>query len=271
MVSFLTSLYTLASGSSGNALLISMSGAYFLVDAGISCRKITQRLQALGLGLPDLDGLFITHAHTDHVNGLKTLLKRASFPIFATWETLCCLQAEDTCNLFRPIKPGVPFPVSGCSVTAIPTSHDAPGSCGYRFDGPDGSVGILTDTGYVTEAASSLLPGVGLAILEANHDVESLSSGPYPYYLKKRILGRLGHLSNEDAAKFAVTLAENGANEIILAHLSLENNTPAMARNAVEQALSAAHLAPVLSVAPRDALGEAHVLGEREPVCSGLF
>ena len=87
----MTSLYTLASGSSGNALLISMSGAYFLVDAGISCRKITQRLQALGLGLPDLDGLFITHAHTDHVNGLKTLLKRASFPIFATWETLCCL------------------------------------------------------------------------------------------------------------------------------------------------------------------------------------
>ena len=115
------------------------------------------------------------------------------------------------------------------------------------------------------------MPGVGLAVLEANHDVESLSSGPYPYYLKKRILGRLGHLSNEDAAKFAVILAENGANEIILAHLSLENNTPAMARNAVEQALSAAHLAPVLSVAPRDALGEAHVLGEREPVCSGLF
>lgn len=271
MVSPLTSLYTLASGSSGNALLITMSGARFLVDAGISCRKITQRLQALGLGLPDLDGLFITHAHTDHINGLKTMLKRVSFPIFATWETLCCLPGEDSSSLFRPIKPGVPFSVSGCSVTAISTSHDVPGSCGYRFDGPDGSVGILTDTGYVTEAASSLLPGVRIAVLEANHDVEALSSGPYPHYLKKRILGRQGHLSNDDAAEFAVTLAENGANEIILAHLSLENNTPAMARRTVETALAAANLTPALSVAPRDALGEAHVLGERDSVCSGLF
>ena len=97
-----------------------------------------------------------------------------------------------------------------------------------------------------------------MAVLEANHDVEALRSGPYPYYLKKRILGNQGHLCNDDAARFAVTLAEAGASEIVLAHLSKENNTPAMARNAVETALCAAGLAPTLTVAPRDCLSEAY-------------
>ena len=116
---------------------------------------------------------------------------------------------------------------------------------------------MITDTGYVTEEAADILPGVDVALLEANHDVETLRSGPYPYYLKRRILGEEGHLCNEDAARFAVTLAENGASHIILAHLSRENNTPAMARNAVERALSAAELAPELTVAPRECLSEA--------------
>lgn len=115
----------------------------------------------------------------------------------------------------------------------IPTSHDAPGSCGWRLDTESGSVGFLTDTGYVTDEALDLLPGVDFVILESNHDVESLCSGPYPYYLKQRILGLQGHLCNEDAAQFAVTLAENGASDIVLAHLSRDNNTPAMALNAV--------------------------------------
>ena len=120
----------------------------------------------------------------------------------------------------------------------------------------------MTDTGYVTEEAADILPGVALAVLEANHDVETLRSGPYPYFLKRRILGERGHLSNEDCARFAVTLAEQGAAEIVLAHLSKENNTPAMARNAVETALSAAGLAPALSVAPRDVPSGAHVVLE---------
>ena len=102
-----------------------------------------------------------------------------------------------------------------------------------------------------------------LAILEANHDIETLRSGPYPYYLKQRILGSEGHLCNDDAARFAVALAEAGAGEIVLAHLSKENNTPAMARTAVETALSAASLSPRLSVAPRDTLSEAHTVSRR--------
>ena len=261
----MTVVHTLASGSSGNALVLLSGGTRILLDAGVSCRRISAALAELGLGPGDLDAILITHAHADHISGLRTLLKRTDAPVWATVRTGRDLlyrlpEAEDR---LCPAEPGVPFEVGSCTVTAVATSHDAPGACGYRLDTADGSVGILTDTGYVTEQAAELLPGVDLAVLEANHDVETLRSGPYPYYLKQRILGPEGHLSNTDAAAFAVTLAERGAGEIVLAHLSRENNTPAMARTAVETALAAAELAPLLSVAPRDTLGPAHVVGRR--------
>ena len=159
-----------------------------------------------------------------------------------------------------------PTRLLGVSVTPIPTSHDSPGSCGWRFDTEDGSVGFLTDTGYVTDEALDLLPGVDLAIIEANHDVEALCSGPYPYSLKQRILGPEGHLSNEDAARLAVTLAEAGASELVLAHLSRDNNTPAMALNAVTAALEAAGLSLPVSVAPRECTGPCHT-AHRRAVC----
>ena len=127
----------------------------------------------------------------------------------------------------------------------------------------DGSAAVLTDTGYITQEAAALLPGVDAAILEANHEVESLLSGPYPESLKSRILGPRGHLSNEDSARVAVALAQAGARDIILAHLSAENNTPAMALRAVETALRASGLSSAVEVAPRDRLGPLHVLQGR--------
>ena len=216
----MTTVHTLASGSSGNALVFSCGDVRLLVDAGISCRRVEAGLRDLALRLPEINGRL------------------------------------ETLELCRPVSLGA------VEITAFPTAHDAPGACGFRFDTPDGAAGLMTDTGYVTEEAADILPGVALAVLEANHDVETLRSGPYPYFLKRRILGERGHLSNEDCARFAVTLAEQGAAEIVLAHLSKENNTPAMARNAVETALSAAGLAPALSVAPRDVPSGAHVVLE---------
>lgn len=265
---FLTTVHTLASGSSGNALLLSCENTHLLVDAGISCRRITASLKELGLSAADLSAILITHTHGDHISGLPVLLKHIACPVRALDRT--CRELEYRLagigeRLFS-LEPCVPEQIGGCAVTAFPTSHDAPGACGYRFDTADGSAGLLTDTGFVTDEASDILPGVDLAVLEANHDVECLRSGPYPYYLKQRILGAEGHLCNEDAARFAVTLADAGASELILAHLSKENNTPAMARNAVETALSAAGLAPKLSVAPRDRLGDAHTV-VRRAVC----
>ena len=264
----MTVVHTLASGSSGNALVLLSGGTRILLDAGVSCRRITASLAELGLAPGDLDAILITHTHTDHISGLRTLLKRTDAPVWTTPRTGRDLlyRLPELEDRLCPAEPGVPFEVGTCTITAVTTSHDAPGACGYRMDTADGSVGVLTDTGCITDQAADLLPGVDLAVLEANHDVETLCSGPYPYYLKQRILGLEGHLSNSDAAAFAVTLAERGASEIVLAHLSRENNTPAMALTAVETALAGAGLAPVLSVAPRDVLGPAHTL-VRRAVC----
>lgn len=264
----MTTVHTLASGSAGNALLLSCGESHILLDAGISCRRVTAALRELGLEPGSLSAILITHTHADHISGLQTLLKRCDAPVLATEragrELAWRLSAAEA--RLEALDFGVSRSIGEFAVTAVPTSHDAPGSCGFRLDTEDGSVGVLTDTGYVTDEAAEILEGVELAVLEANHDIETLRSGPYPYYLKQRILGPQGHLSNDDAARFAAALAESGASEIVLAHLSRENNTPAMAQTAVEQALSAAGISPLLSVAPRDCLGPAHVVCRRS-VC----
>ena len=246
--------------------MLSCGDTHLLIDAGISCRRITVALKELGLTPADLTAILITHTHSDHISGLNTLLKKTTCPLLATPRT--CRELSCRVEGIDPRLMGLDSPITlgEIDMQPIPTSHDAPGSCGWRFDTDGGSVGFLTDTGYITDEAADLLPGVDLAILEANHDVEALRSGPYPYYLKQRILGLEGHLCNEDAAAFAVTLAEHGAGEIVLAHLSHDNNTPAMALNAVESALSAAGLSPALTVAPRDTLGPCHA-AVRRAVC----
>lgn len=264
----LTTVHTLASGSSGNALLLDWGGGRVLIDAGISCRRVRQGLQALGLDLRDLDAVCVTHTHSDHISGLQALLKHTDCPVYATAPAGRDLLRRMVLLEDRLEEAEARFSIKDCAVQAFPTSHDAPGSCGYRFDTPDGGFGLLTDSGVVTPEAGAVLPGVALAVLEANHDAEALRSGPYPYYLKERISGPGGHLRNEDAAAFAVALAAAGAREIVLAHLSRENNTPAMALRAVGTALRAAGLAPRLSAAPRDGLSEAYVLEGGAP-CSG--
>ncbi|WP_241426709.1 MBL fold metallo-hydrolase [Dysosmobacter acutus] len=259
----LTTVHTLSSGSSGNALVLSTENTHILLDAGISCRRIEQGLRQLGLELCDLSALLISHTHSDHISGLATLVKRCRAPIYSSYETARGLQyriagVED---LLRPFSQGVPFEVDGCRVTPFSTCHDAPGSTAYRIDTEEGGFGFLTDSGCIPDGAREVLPGVELLLLEANHDVDTLRSGSYPYYLKRRILGDNGHLSNEAAASFAAEAAGWGASEIVLAHLSEENNTPAMARSAVERSLAAAGLSPRLTVAPRSALSECHMVG----------
>lgn len=264
----MTTVHTLASGSSGNAALLSSGETHLLLDAGISCRRIATGLHSIGVTLESLTAIFITHTHSDHISGLQTLLKKTSCPVCASTRT-CRELAYRLAGIEHrlvPLESGQPTQFGTVSVTAIPTSHDAPGSCGYRFDCEDGSVGLCTDTGYITEEMSDLLPGVDLALLEFNHDVEMLRSGPYPYYLKQRILGAEGHLNNDDAARFAVTLAENGVGQVILSHLSQENNSPAVAERIAEAALSAAGFSPQVTVAPRDRLSGPYYV-TRSSIC----
>ena len=250
----LITLHTLASGSEGNSLLVSADGTHLLVDAGISARRIKQSLALLGLTPDDLSAILISHEHTDHTAGLATLLKHHPIPLYATGGTAFYLRPRlpqlDSC--LRLVFPGSSFPVGSAQVTVFATSHDAGESVDYRVDCGDAAVGILTDTGFVPEPAAAALTGVDLLVLESNHDVEWLLSGPYPYYLKQRILGACGHLSNNDAAFLAQRLAASGTRQFVLAHLSRENNTPERARQTVSLALSG--LDASVTVAPRGQL-----------------
>ena len=246
------SVHTLASGSEGNSLLVSACGVHLLVDAGISARRIKQSLSRLGLTPDDLSAILITHEHTDHTAGLATLLKHHAVPLYASGGTTFYLRSRlpglDGC--LRLVAPGSVFSIGPAQVTVFATSHDAGESVDYRIDCGGEAVGILTDTGFVPEPAAAALTGVDLLVLESNHDVEWLLSGPYPYPLKQRILGRRGHLSNEDAAACA---------RRALAHPSRENNTPARALQVMERALS--DLDVSVDVAPR---GELSVCYEAE-------
>lgn len=256
----MTTLHTLASGSSGNAALLEQDGVCLLLDAGVSCRRISAALGLLGKSLADLSGILITHTHADHIAGLQTLLKRWDGPVFASDAAGRDLRRRlaGIEGRLSPFTFGERFTVDGCGVDAFPTSHDAPGSAGFRI----GDFGLLTDTGYVTDEAAETLAGVPLLLLEANHDVELLRAGPYPYYLKRRILSDEGHLSNEAAARFAAHTCRAGTAEIVLAHLSRDNNSPEVALCAVSAALAEAGEGPILSVAERDCPGPCHRVSE---------
>ena len=245
--------YTLASSSAGNAALLCSGSTRLLIDAGISYTRIRRSLGELGLPVDGLDAILITHAHADHTAGLATLIKRHHVPIRCSEETGLLLRAQlpGVEPLLAPFPLGTQFRVGDCRVASVHTSHDCRGSTGFRIDSAGCSFGILTDTGVLPAAARSLL-GVDLLVLESNHDVEALRSGPYPYALKRRVLGDTGHLSNDLAAQFAAASARAGTGEIVLAHLSRENNTPQMALNTVGRALEAAGWHGRLTVAPRD-------------------
>lgn len=249
--------FTLASGSSGNAALVRQQNTRLLIDAGISAKRIVQSLAETGLSLDMLDGILITHEHVDHVRGLQTLCKKCAVPIFASRGTAQSLTFAG--SALRIFDAGECFMLGAFDVTTFPSSHDAADPVGYRLDCEDGSLGFLTDTGFVTNDAYDALLGVDTLLLEANHDVDMLQSGPYPYYLKKRIAGRHGHLSNAQAAAFAVDSVRCGTRDILLAHLSAENNTPAAAEYTVARALQQRGYNVRLCTAPRDTVSEVHL------------
>lgn len=246
-------IHTLASGSEGNAALVTDGSHHVLVDSGISARRIEIALRSLGISPAELSGIFITHAHTDHIAGLRVFLKHAPMSVFASPATCSQLTAGlgDSASCLCPMACGEVQQLGELLVTAFETSHDAAGSMDYRFDSRGASAGILTDTGYVTENARHALEGVELLVLESNHDVQWLQSGPYPYSLKQRILSDYGHLSNDAAAEFACQMAHCGTKQFVLAHLSRENNTPARASDTVERALKCGGFDAGVCVAPR--------------------
>ena len=250
-------LCTLASGSSGNCLLVRSGATHILVDAGISCRRITTALKGLGVDPASLSAVLITHEHTDHMAGLATLTKQYRLPVYASRGTglRLCYRVPFLEELLRPIQPGESFQVGDLEVHSFPTPHDAAQSTGYALSDGLRKAAVVTDLGHVTEAVAQAVRGADLLVAEANHDVEWLRSGPYPYFLQDRILGDYGHLSNEAGAQLVCSAVEQGARTVVLAHLSHENNTPERARQVVGDALTRMGAVPgrdvTLEVAPR--------------------
>ncbi len=251
---------TLASGSSGNCVYVCHGRTGILIDAGISMTRIKKSLAALGGELAAVDGVFITHDHIDHIRALKMLVKYYNIPIFATWDTYCGIvrQFPEVTGAVNILTCGEPLTLGELEIVSFPTPHDAVGSVGYRVNAEGVSFALVTDVGYITQQIYDTVWGVDAIVLEANHDIDMLRNGPYPYYLQQRILSRYGHLSNVDCGQFAASLAETGTKRIVLAHLSEQNNTPELAYSQVKRALAGADVE--LTVAPRSEAGEVYII-----------
>lgn len=241
-------ILVMASGSKGNAIFVETDGKRFLVDAGISASRIKNSLASVGVAPTELDGLLLTHEHRDHAAGLSVLVKRYRLRVFARRKTLLGLREELPDEVCTVIDDG--FTLGGVRVKAFSAMHDAADPVGFTLTGSE-KIAVATDLGFVTNSVQTAIEGADALIIEANHDVASLKSGSYPWRLKQRILSNRGHLSNSDAA-WAVARMKKTPKEVILAHLSEENNRPELARTAVETVLKRQGIALSLSVASQN-------------------
>lgn len=229
---------TLASGSTGNCSLICQGNTRILLDAGISCKRIREGLLQENVRPGELDAVFITHEHSDHISGLRVLEKNFPVPVYTTLPVIHMLEKTypELKIPFHEIETGNPFSLGEISVTAFHVPHDAADCVGFRFAG-DAVLGYATDCGCITEEVVQGLAGADIAMIEANHDITMLREGMYPYYLKRRILSDRGHLSNESCAELAGILLRQGTRSFILGHLSRNNNTVSAALGTVSAAL----------------------------------
>lgn len=224
-------LYPLFSSSKGNCTYIGSREAGILIDDGVSFTRLKNALEINGLSIDSVKAVFVTHEHSDHIKGLDMLTKKTRIPVFAQGLTLEYLLERDMLHgEYYEIKRGEE--ICGIRAECFDTSHDTPQSCGYRLTFSDGkSAAVCTDLGYVSEVVESALLGTDCVLLESNYDIEMLRNGGYPYYLKTRIFGKTGHLSNPDSGAFAARLIKSGTTRLILGHLSQENNTPQIAED----------------------------------------
>ncbi len=235
-------IYQIASGSSGNCVLISSEKTRFLLDAGTNAKYIKTALSAIGVSVNELDAIILTHEHFDHISALKVLSKHISAPVYASKGTAEALIRGAGCRVeqLRPFDAGSGFFVGDFFIESFCTSHDACDSVGYVINCGNRKVGYATDLGRITGEIVSVLKGSETVLLESNHDTELLKSGSYPYYLKRRILSDTGHLSNADCADAALEIAKSGTRKIILSHLSAENNTVKIAYDTTRSRLDCA-------------------------------
>ena len=231
-------LTTLASSSSGNCTLVSQDSTHVLIDAGISFKRICEGLHSVDLSPADLSAVLVTHAHTDHTSGLKIMCKNIGARIHATSYALGAIEGLFAAETETgEVAPASAIDIGGLEISAFETSHDSPGSVGYCITYNSKKLVFATDLGIVTQAVLDAAAGAELAVIEANHDRTMVKTGRYPPSLKRRILSEVGHLSNLACGDFAARIVQSGTRRLVLAHLSLENNTPELAFRDVSAAL----------------------------------
>ena len=211
-----------SSSSDGNCGLVSYNGTYILLDAGISARRIVTSLNTVGVSPEEISCILVTHNHNDHVKGLPVLLKKYQLRVL---------------SLYKGFDYLLPFSEGDIRITAFPTPHDIFGSCGFRFDTPEGSLGFATDLGMVTDTVTEMLTGAELIVLESNYDEQMLRTSPYPAALRARIASSTGHLSNKECGRMIKYLFSQGTRAAALAHLSRTNNTMDKAFSTVQNEL----------------------------------
>ncbi|HPX70272.1 MAG TPA: MBL fold metallo-hydrolase [Bacillota bacterium] len=242
---------SLASGSSGNSYVIYSKRGALLIDAGISARRICQSLERLGIGPDALNAVLLTHEHSDHTRGLAALAKKTGAVLYASAETLKVLGSDFGFDA-RPIGRTDAIEIADMEVRSFAVSHDAADPVGYSVSSGGRCVSVISDTGIITEEIFEVMKRSNILVLETNHDESILRVGRYPYFLKQRILSDKGHLSNACAARaLASALCEEreereegggngiGRRQVLLAHLSKENNFPEMALTTMENILEA--------------------------------
>lgn len=231
---------SLFSSSSGNCTYIGSADGGVLIDTGVSAKQINLKLDCIGVSPADINAIFITHEHSDHVRGLRVFATKHNIPVYATQGTIDALKSSGVVTEGMEINPIDSSGIScgGQLIVPFKTSHDSAESCGYVVTASDErKIAVATDTGIVTDEMLNIVRGCDLVLAESNHDVGMLRNGNYPYMLKRRILSEKGHLSNIDCSKFVTELVKSGTTRIVLGHLSKENNIPELAYQTTKSAL----------------------------------
>ncbi len=230
---------SIASGSSGNCIYIGSESSHILIDAGISGKRVEAGLRELKLKGTDVNGILITHEHSDHIQGLGVLARKYAVPIYVTSGTAAAIRGMKNLGriekeLFVEIGADVPFAIGDLEISPFRISHDAAEPVAYRVACGGKSVAVATDLGVYTDYTVDHLKDLDVLLLEANHDIHMLEVGGYPYYLKRRIAGDRGHLSNESAGKLLCRILHDNLKAVLLGHLSKENNYAELARETVK-------------------------------------
>lgn len=236
-------LCSIASGSSGNCIYVGSEATHLLVDVGISGKRTESGLNSLGIAAADLDGIFITHEHADHISGLGVLARKYGIPVYATPGTISAIRNTGSLgkidpSLFHEVQADRKMMIKDLAVNPMRISHDAAEPVAYRIAYGNKKVAICTDLGEYNDYTVECLKGLDAVLIEANHDVNMLQVGPYPYYLKQRILGERGHLSNENSGRLLNRILHDKLQSILLGHLSKENNLPELAYEAVRMEIA---------------------------------